>query len=300
MGQPYKVVLRGFSAFERSALGSYFRLSADRLPGYEQVPALADADFAVADADQPAVVDELRRHGRMPTTVFVGAEAPAGAVAWTMRPIDPLHVMRELDAIAALHHLPPSVAPRAPGVPPPRNGNGGGNGFDHPQRRASDSQPGAFDDRPLDRAFAPPPLPSQGEARGRALVVDDSEIALRALERQLQARGVRAQRSTHSTQALEALARETFDFVLIDVDLGDGSELDGLGLCRHIKRQHHHPAGRPPVVLIVSAHAAPVDQVRGTLAGCDAYLAKPLDDAALRQALLRHGLPLEASAAAAG
>lgn len=33
---------------------------------------------------------------------------------------------------------------------------------------------------------------------------------------------------------------------------------------------------------MVSAHHAEIDRARGELAGCDAYLAKPLDDEALR------------------
>ena len=50
--------------------------------------------------------------------------------------------------------------------------------------------------------------------------------------------------------------------------------MDGLALCRHIKRMPRK--ARPPVVAMVSAHATQTDRVRGSLAGCDAYLGKPL------------------------
>jgi DNA-binding response OmpR family regulator len=40
----------------------------------------------------------------------------------------------------------------------------------------------------------------------------------------------------------------------------------------------------------VSAHASTTDRVRGTLAGCDAYLPKPLDDEAMRAKLRQIGL----------
>ncbi|NWG74452.1 MAG: response regulator, partial [Rubrivivax sp.] len=108
MGVRYRVALRGLSAFERNALDSHFRLGADRAAVYEPVADLDDADFVVADADQGAVVDELARLGRLSTSVFVGLQAPAGAAAWTMRPVDPAHVLRELDALAAVHREPPT------------------------------------------------------------------------------------------------------------------------------------------------------------------------------------------------
>ena len=56
----YRVALRGFSGFERSALGSYFRLSAERRPVYEQVPTLEMADFVVADANGVIFLPEDR------------------------------------------------------------------------------------------------------------------------------------------------------------------------------------------------------------------------------------------------
>ncbi len=51
---------------------------------------------------------------RLGQTVFIGGQAPAGAVAWTARPIDPLQVMRELDALV------PPAAPAAPTAPADR------------------------------------------------------------------------------------------------------------------------------------------------------------------------------------
>jgi CheY-like chemotaxis protein len=299
MGVQYKVVLRGFSAFERSALASYFRLSASRSPGYEQVPGLDDADFAVADADQPAIVEELRRHGRLSTCVFVGSQVPPGAMAWTMRPIDPLHVMRELDAIAALHHRPPSAAPLQ-AAPTARNGNGHANGNaaagPHPQRRASDTQPADFDDRPV----VPEPSASEHARTAKALVVGGDEVAKDALEGQLRALGWQPRRASGDAQALELLSGETFDVVIVDVDPSASGEFDGLGLCQRIKREQRDPAGRSPVVILLAAHAAPLDRVRGTVAGCDAYLDRPLDDAELRRTLRRHGLPAAAPAPAGG
>lgn len=96
------VAVRGFSPFERSAIESGFRLASTASARYECVEALDSARFVIADADHPGVVDDIVSACRQGDTVFVGAQAPEGAMAWTMRPIDPLHLLRQLDAAVAL------------------------------------------------------------------------------------------------------------------------------------------------------------------------------------------------------
>ena len=285
----YKVALRGLGAFEGSALDSYFALHPDRQPAYTLAATLADADFVVADGDQPAVVDALRRHGRLHDAVLVGSYLPAGARAWTMRPLDPRQVMRELDALATQHGMPSSSvgATSSPTVPSPAPAPAAS--VPPPMRRASDTQPGEFD------ALAPRP-PSAVHAAD-ALLVDDSDIALKYLERQLHALGLSTRRCHDAEQALRRLGEESYDFVFLDVELGEDSMLDGLALCQRVRQLSRLADRRPPVIVMVSAHAAAVDRVRGTLAGCDAYLAQPLDAVDLRHTLLRHGARLSPPAA---
>jgi CheY-like chemotaxis protein len=139
------------------------------------------------------------------------------------------------------------------------------------------------------------PLP----AAPRALLVDDSEIALRFLETRLKPWGLQIDRAAGSQRALELLAKRHYDYVFLDVELGADSELDGLALCRHIKQT---PATLNALVIVVSAHHSELDRVRGALAGCDAYLGKPLDAVELSRLLQRQGLkpPPAAAAAQAG
>ena len=102
MPRPRRVALLGFSAFEKAALSAFLRLPRADAPDYEPVDTLAAGDLALADADLPDAVDTVLRAGRVDETVFIGSHAPAGCSAWTMRPIDPLRVLRELDAIVML------------------------------------------------------------------------------------------------------------------------------------------------------------------------------------------------------
>jgi CheY-like chemotaxis protein len=302
MSAPYLVALQGFSAFERSALASYFRLAGNRSPSYEQVDSLAECQFVLADADHAGVVQAIVRAGRVGETVFIGARAPDNATAWMMRPIDPLHVMRELDAMVSVKTLESTSAATLPSVPlsaraplrsPPK--------VPTLTRRAGDCDgPTTHGVASLLRLTDKRPQASR-EGRGvEALLVDDSEVALRFLETRLQRHGLHTQRAVSSGRALEMLAQRNFDFVFLDVELGSTSELDGLALCQHIKRQHHPVGGGPvPVVVMVSAHHAELDRVRGMLAGCDAYLAKPLDSTVLAQLLAQHGVPVAATTSAA-
>jgi CheY-like chemotaxis protein len=261
--------------------------------------------------------------GRIEQTVFIGSQAPAGARAWLHRPIDAMHVMRELDAMVQTATnfpepvMPAPVAPISPLAARPA----------HPRPQptaptgAPDSEAGAisesFDAAPLDdldptvpgvlsihpepvlrRAAAPSPQLPRKKRKGRALaaadapvpralLVDDSSLALRFLETRLHPWGLQVEQATNSQIALDMLAQRSYGFAFLDVELGEGSELDGLALCRHIKQS---PASMGLTVFMVSAHHSELDRVRGSLAGCDGYLSKPLDEAELARLLLRHGL----------
>ena len=282
-----RVALLGFGDFERSALVSYLRLSGSRVPAYAEVESLADADYVVADTDHAGTLDAVLGADRVADTVFVGSLAPEGALAWMMRPIDPLQVLREIDATVALRQSqaqPTQGAAAAPTPSTPMPGTAAATQAHAPTAGVA-SEHGS-----TRRA-------GDASAATAALLVDDSEIALRYLERQLQAMGLRTDTAAHSQRALELLALNTYDVIFLDVDLGPHSELDGLALCQQIKRQPPATvaAGAPRVVL-VSAHNSATDRVRGSFAGCDLYMAKPLDEGTLRRSLRKLGLRLSESA----
>ena len=290
MPSPHSVCLLGFSDFERRALALQFRLAASRTPAYALVATTDEARFLVVDGDSKSAVQRALDAGRLAHCIFVGTSiAPKGALARLRRPIDALSLLRELDAALIQLQGPAALMPlpaRAP-APDPAPAQAVGN---VPPRRVPRPQPPTAQASPnaglLDSQFAgladgfPDRNPQAGAndaakpaaARCDALLVDDSEIALKFLELKLGELGLRSRGVTDSDAALAQLARHEFNYVFLDVELGPGSKLDGLALCRHIKRR----TKRPPVVAMVSAHASQTDRVRGSLAGCDAYLGKPL------------------------
>jgi len=290
MSSPHSVCLLGFSDFERRALALQFRLAAGRMPAYSLVATVEEARFVVVDGDTKSAVQRALDAGRLAHSIFVGVgEAPKGALARLRRPIDALSLLRELDAALIQLQGPAAIPPRP--VPAPTQATPMA-----PPRLATRAQPQVLTQpRPIDASPKSGLLDSQmadladhfpdrmpigsadaatqpTTARCDALLVDDSEIALKFLELKLGELGLRSRGVTDSDAAIAQLERHEFNYVFVDVELGPASKLDGLALCRHIKRR----SSRPPVVAMVSAHATQTDRVRGSLAGCDAYLGKPL------------------------
>jgi CheY-like chemotaxis protein len=267
---PFSVIYLGFTAFERNALAAYNRLSASEAePALLIVDDLASADFVIVDGDDSTAVDTILAAGRHADAVYIGAQAPDGALGWMMRPMDPLQIYRELHAAAAARDRRQIERTEGPA-----------------------SVPAAL----LSSAYAatttdPNPRQRSGDARPAvlALLVDDSDIALRFMQRLLHGIGVRAESATFSARALELARNIGPDVVFLDVELGPASELDGFELCQRFK-QMVNTQGHPIKVVMVSAHDAPSDHVKGTFVGCDAYLPKPVDEDTLRRTLRDLGL----------
>jgi two-component system, cell cycle response regulator len=70
---------------------------------------------------------------------------------------------------------------------------------------------------------------------------------------------------------LQILASRSVDLVFLDVMLPGA---DGYQICKTIKKNKLKQ--RIPVVMLTSK-SSPFDRVRGSLAGCDSYLTKPVE-----------------------
>jgi two-component system, cell cycle response regulator len=264
-GEQFTVALQGFSEFERNALASFFRLASERSPGYLQVDRMEESHFVIADADHAASLRAVQTAGRGDDTVFVGQRAPQGAASWLRRPIEPTRIVRELDALVALRRasVPVSLSELAAqaGDPPAR-------GKPVPATR--------------------PAAPRHAEPVGPdVLVAEDSRIARRFLQLRLQRLGYRVHLASDGDEALEQFTQRGFEIVFLDVELGSVGSIDGFSLCQHLKTHPDFAGGRAPKVVMVTGRDSATDRVRGQLAGCDAYLTKPLLEPEFMQALHR-------------
>ncbi|HJV62301.1 MAG TPA: response regulator [Albitalea sp.] len=254
----YSVALQGFSGFERTTLAAFFRLAARRTPSYVEVDDLERCDFVIADADHAPSMRAVVDAGRARDAVFVGAAAPAGAMAWLPRPIDPMHILRELDSLVEQRHSSPGELSAA--------------------LAQFEGREGALP------TFADPAAPMPPAAGADVLVAEDSAIARRFLQLRLLQCGYRVHLAANGEEAMAALRAQPFALVFLDVLLGAPGSLDGLAICRHVKQHPEFEGARPKVVLVTGLSGS-MDKVRGSLAGCDAYLTKPLSEEELAQAL---------------
>ncbi|TMR08035.1 response regulator transcription factor [Nonomuraea turkmeniaca] len=118
----------------------------------------------------------------------------------------------------------------------------------------------------------------------RLLVVDDEPALREALQSSLEFEGYKVVTADDGQAALDELARDSYDAVLLDVMM---PRLDGLTACRRLRGSGNHIP-----VLMLTARDAVGDRVSGLDAGADDYLVKPfeLDELLARvRALLRRG-----------
>lgn len=102
----------------------------------------------------------------------------------------------------------------------------------------------------------------------RALVVEDNSQVRYWLGTKLLANGHQSVLVETGESALDALAREVFDVVVLDRTLPG---IDGIEVLNRMRGSQ-----RPPVI-ILSAIDQPSDRVAGLRAGADDYMGKPFD-----------------------
>lgn len=115
-----------------------------------------------------------------------------------------------------------------------------------------------------------------------ALVVDESPAVRQQLEWVLSEFGGAVDSADTGEKALATLENGGYDMVFLDVVLPGA---DGYQICKTIKRNPRHK-GLP--VLMLTSRASHFDKVRGSLAGCDTYLTKPVELDELQRVIERY------------
>jgi CheY-like chemotaxis protein len=115
----------------------------------------------------------------------------------------------------------------------------------------------------------------------RVLLAEDNLVNQRLAVRLLEKRGHRVVVAGNGLEALEALEKESFDLVLMDVQMPG---MDGLEATAAIRKKESVSGLHLPVVAL-TAHAMKGDREKCIAGGMDGYLTKPIRPQELDQLL---------------
>ena len=328
MSQPHKIVLVGFSSFEKITFESFFRLAARRPPGYALIEDADLAQLAIVNADDPATLGQCVASKPAPKVLLIGSQDAGTGWSIQRRPLNLMKVLAAVESLltetrstetvpAALMPMSSSATARSapaagmrasetpswanrPAVAAPTAGpraasparSAASDAGSDPVRLASvrtgtgvlpQADSAGAGDHFLGQSVHSV-QPAQQSNVDHILVVDDSDIALKFMRNRLSRFGFHADLVHSGEDALAKMNTKPYKFVFLDVMM---EGLDGYQTCRAIK-QRKYSDGKPPVVVMLTSRGGTIDKIRGTLAGCDAYLTKPLNERDLIAILAKH------------
>ena len=112
------------------------------------------------------------------------------------------------------------------------------------------------------------------------LVAEDNVVNQKLILRMLERFGYRADAAANGIETIQALQRQPYDVILMDVQM---PQMDGLESTRRIRKEL--TAERQPCIVAMTANAMQGDREECLRAGMDDYLSKPIGVKELRQAL---------------
>ena len=258
-GKTFAVAMIGIPDQERNVLKNIFKLSLYRAYTYTLISVEEPSQILIVDADDPTALAEWRALRNK-----IAAQSPVGVASLR---IPAVMVSRDPPANDAAHYLRrPFIATRVFGV------------LDQVAAQA----PSAAPERVIGEEPAPASSTIAEPSPPTALVVDDSSTIRKQIELELKLLGVQVNAVESGEQAFEALARNDYDLIFLDVVLPG---IDGYQICKTIKKDK---ARKKTPVIMLTSKSSPFDRVKGALAGCDTYLTKPVTQSAFQKTVRKY------------
>ena len=314
MNNSYRIGLVGFKEFEQSMFESFFKLSARREKSFEYCEQLNRCHYLIVNADQ-GVAREIARD-TLPTPyliLIITKELPW--IEWkgayqVHRPINLMQILKVMDQMplpkdqrstkVSAKVITESLRDEDPETEFPATE------FPHTELppvtdfMEMEEASQFVDIEPLVRTnqlplqvtafhnpetFSNAVLAPGDERFDHILVVDDSDVARRFVQSRLKRFGFKVHLAHSGEEAIQKIAERQFEFVFLDVQM---SGMDGYATCRQIKKLPLTGNRYTPVVVMLSSKVGTTDKIKGTLAGCDAYLSKPLAEEDLIHTISSH------------
>jgi DNA-binding response OmpR family regulator len=115
----------------------------------------------------------------------------------------------------------------------------------------------------------------------KILIVEDEESLLKLESILLISKGFEVKGAANGRAALDAVAEEKPDLILLDIML---PEIDGFEVCQRLKGD---PDTRHIPVIMLTAKKSREDMVRGEKVGADWYITKPFKSAMVIETIQR-------------
>ncbi|MDM8558145.1 response regulator [Candidatus Parabeggiatoa sp. HSG14] len=264
MDKIFNVTVFGLAPNEQNTLGSIFKLAASRPRQYAMV-SVAERDRAeivMVDAEDANAMSDWRsfsvHHSNTPV-VFVAKSIPSDANGsrYLRRPLTLKRVLETLDkvTIEELKHVPELVV------------GGEDDALDEEAHAA------------LRAAQSAIKTTSSGV---KALVVDDALSVRKSMEIQLGLYGMEIDFAETGEEGLEYTQKKVYDIIFLDLMLPG---IDGFKVCREIKT---HKLSKNTPVIMLTGKGGRIDKMRGTMAGANEYLTKPVEQEELKEVIKKY------------
>ena len=243
-------------------LASIFALAARRDPGFAQYEPGGSArlpDIYLVDADKPTALSEFRslhKRASLPT-VMIGSGPTVAGFPMLPRPVQWARLLQALDDLV-----------------------GGDDGNSPALKHTLDPAPALRRSMPgVQMSPTPPPQVAPDEATTKrmlgdtVLVVDDNATVRMFMQAKLAPFGFEVDFAETGEEAIGLSGTREYTCVFLDVVLPG---IDGYQVCKLIKSNKQ--AIKKTAVVMLTSRSSPFDKLRGSLAGCDEHLTKPLDE----------------------
>ncbi len=314
MDQAYSVSVIGFNRTEQIVLNSIFALSARRTPKFvPAAPGTGQPSVFLVDASSDEYVNylSLKNPDRQAPAILVGEQDFGTGWPVLERPLQWARLFKAFDlAVDSGAKRAPVASTQAstptqlgysirdferPATNPPSDDLTQRLNPIAPPAAASQAQQSVNSNlaaaraagvnvasmstiASLERTIVQPAIVNEADW---VLVVDDNLTVREFMAHKLSPFQFNVEFAESGEKALFMCSQRHYTCVFLDVVMPG---MDGYQVCKHIRGRR---GVRKTNVVMLTSRSSPFDKIRGTMAGCDAYLTKPVDEDKLLSVIVK-------------
>jgi two-component system, cell cycle response regulator len=288
----YSVSVIGFNRTEQIVLNSIFALSARRSPKFVPLaPGTTNPSVYLVDASSDEYLNylALKNADRSVPAILVGDNDHGTQWPMLERPLQWARLFKAFDqAMESFPKLKSPASAVSSSTPSDESRGYSLRDFERPPGAAPTAKPvttpkpapasaapvHVTDDvtqrlAVMERTIAQPKIVNEADW---VLVVDDNMTVREFMAGKLAPFQFNVEFAESGEKALFMCSQRHYTCVFLDVVMPG---MDGYQVCKHIKGRR---TVRRTNVVMLTSRSSPFDKIRGTMAGCDAYLTKPVDE----------------------